>query len=91
MTKEQVNHPDHYNKYPVEVIDMMVKIFGVNATYHFCLLNAFKYRMRMGLKSPNTTEFLNDLAKEKWYLKMAAVYKKPGIEGNVNVVEKKNS
>ena len=73
MSDEQVNHPDHYNQYPVEVIEMMVKIFGVEAVYHFCLLNAFKYRMRMGMKI-NTTA-LKDLQKEKWYLDMAEVYK----------------
>jgi len=65
---------------------MMLKVFGIDAVYHFCLLNAFKYRMRIGLKSSTSASY--DLAKEKWYLKMAAVYKKPGIEGNVNVIEK---
>ena len=79
MNKEQVNHPEHYNQYPVEVIDMMVKIFGVEATYHFCLLNSFKYRMRMGVKFPNMTDLKNDLDKEAWYLKMAEAYRKPEL------------
>jgi len=75
MNKEQVNHPEHYNQYPVEVIDMMVRIFGTEAVYHFCLLNSFKYRMRLGLK--DNVSLPTDIAKEAWYLKMAEAYRKP--------------
>ena len=64
--KEQVNHPDHYNDYDVEVIEMMRRIFGLEATLNFCKLNAFKYRMRAGHKDGNTLE--QDLKKERWYL-----------------------
>lgn len=63
---EEVNHPDHYNQYDVEVIDMMERIFGKTETAIFCKLNAFKYRQRMGLKPGQ--DVLKDLAKEKWYL-----------------------
>lgn len=63
---EMVNHPQHYNNYDVEVIDMMEKIFGKEETAVFCKLNAFKYRMRAGTK-PNTP-VEEDLKKEKWYL-----------------------
>lgn len=83
MSEEQVNSPDHYNKYPVEVIKMMEKIFGIEATYHFCILSAFKYRMRMGVKGDKILKVLEDFDKEAWYLKMAAVYKKPDFPGNV--------
>ena len=69
---EQVNHPAHYNDYPVEVIDMMIKIFGIQATYNFCLLNAFKYRMRAGHKD----NIEQDLAKEQWYLNKCEELKK---------------
>lgn len=62
-----VNHPAHYNQYPFEVIDMMIKIFGKKATFYFCLLNAFKYRMRAG----NKDNVQQDLAKEQWYLDKA--------------------
>ena len=75
MTKEQINHPEHYNRYPVEVIEMMVRIFGTEAVYHFCLLNSFKYRMRLGLK--DNVSLPTDIAKEKWYLKKAESYKEP--------------
>jgi len=65
--KEQVNHPKHYNLYPIEVIDMMLAIWGKEKTIDFCVMNAFKYRMRIGYK--NSVE--QDLEKEKWYLEKA--------------------
>ena len=64
---DNVNHPSHYNQYPIEIIDMMIAVFGKEATFHFCLLNAFKYRMRTGYKD----DIRQDLAKEKWYLNKA--------------------
>lgn len=70
---EMVNHPSHYNNYDVEVIEMMKKIWGVIATYNFCQMNAFKYRMRMGTKPGN--DILQDLDKEKWYLEQAHILK----------------
>lgn len=60
----KVNHPPHYNAYPIETIDMMVAVFGRERVRDFCLINAFKYRMRMGLKS----DIQEDLEKEQWYL-----------------------
>lgn len=66
---QEVNHPQHYNSYDVEIIEMMKRIWGTEATITFCKLNAFKYRMRMGLKPNNPIE--QDLAKEQWYLDYA--------------------
>lgn len=63
----EINHPEHYNQYPVEVIDMMIRIWGEEATRTFCILNAFKYRMRVGHKDDTQA----DLAKEQWYLDKA--------------------
>jgi len=67
MSEEKVNHPKHYNQYPIEVIDMMVAIWGKEKTIDFCLMNAFKYRMRLGHKD----DIKQDLAKEQWYLDKA--------------------
>lgn len=64
---EMVDHPQHYNNYEYEVIDMMRKIYGDEKTAIFCELNAFKYRMRMGTKP--TSPIDEDLKKEQWYLK----------------------
>ena len=72
---EQVNHPAHYNQYPIEIIDMMIVVFGKEATFHFCLLNAFKYRMRAG----NKQNLQEDLDKEAWYLDKAKELDKNGV------------
>lgn len=66
---EMVNHPQHYNNYDIEVIDMMERIWGTYATATFCEMNAFKYRMRMGTKPNQSIE--QDLEKEQWCLKKA--------------------
>lgn len=71
MSKDQVNHPAHYNQYPIEVIDMMVSIWGPEKTYEFCLMNAFKYRMILGLKDG----IEQDIKKELWYLQRAEYIK----------------
>ena len=65
--EERINNPKHYNQYPVEVIDMMLAIWGHQKIIDFCIINAFKYRMRIGYKD----DIEQDLAKEKWYLEKA--------------------
>jgi hypothetical protein len=57
----------HYNQQPIEVIDMMLSIYGKEAVIHFCLLNSFKYRMRAGLKD----DAVRDIEKAVWYEKKA--------------------
>lgn len=61
---EYVNSPNHYNQYDIEAIDMMEKIWGIEDTITFCKLNAFKYRLRLGLKD----DINQDFNKEQWYL-----------------------
>lgn len=63
MKNRNVEHPAHYNNQPMEVIEMMRKVYGDKAVASFCHMNAFKYRMRAGLKG-NTAE---DVEKAKWY------------------------
>lgn len=70
---EMVNHPTHYNNYSVEVIDMMLRIWGPEATIQWCEMTAFKYRMRLGTKPENSIK--QDLNKEKWYLDKAYALK----------------
>lgn len=63
--EEKVNHPDHYNREDaMECIDEMMLIFGKEATMHFCLLNAWKYRYRAAGKNGE-----EDLRKSDWYIK----------------------
>lgn len=66
---EMVNHPSHYNQYDIEVIDMIIKIWGPEAAAQWCDITAFKYRMRMGTKPDNSIE--QDIKKEQWYLNKA--------------------
>jgi hypothetical protein len=66
---EHVEHPAHYNTYPMETIDMMVAIWGKEKVADWCEITAFKYRMRMGTKPDNAIE--QDLKKEQWYLNKA--------------------
>ena len=63
---EMVNHPTHYNQYDIEVIDMIIRIWGPEAAALWCDITAFKYRMRMGTKPDNSIE--QDIKKEPWYL-----------------------
>jgi len=62
--RDNVHHPKHYTTYPIEVIDMMLAVFGKDRVRDYCLINAFKYRMRLGHKD----NVAQDLAKENWYL-----------------------
>jgi len=66
---DMVNSPSHYNSYSVETIDMMEKIWGVEHLIIFCEINAFKYRMRIGLKNEDEAE--QDFRKEQWYIRKA--------------------
>lgn len=70
---EMVNHPNHYNNYEKEVIDMIESIWGTYLAQKWCEITAFKYRMRMGTKPDNSIE--QDLKKEKWYLDKSAELK----------------
>ena len=73
---EMVNSPAHYNRYSVEVIEMLRRIYGTEATALFCEMTAFVYRMRMGTKPDNPIE--QELAKEEWNLNKAKEFRKEG-------------
>ena len=36
--QDNVNHPNHYTNYPIEVIDMMISIFGKEDVAKYCLM-----------------------------------------------------
>ena len=64
--KDNIN-ADHYkSSTSLECIEAMEMIFGNEAVYDFCVLNAFKYIWRW--KHKNGSE---DLDKAKWYLTRA--------------------
>lgn len=70
---EMVNHPKHYGKYNIETIEMIHRIYGSFLTSKWCEINAFKYRMRLGIKPDNPIE--QDLKKENVYLDWYKKYK----------------
>ena len=63
LPKEEINHPDRYKTDGVECIDVMLKIFGVDAVKSFCKLNAFKYIWREQHKNG-----VEDIKKAVWFL-----------------------
>lgn len=59
--KEMVDHPDHYNKGKIEVIDY-IESLGIHED--FCIGNAIKYLSRYKHKG----NALEDLKKARWYI-----------------------
>lgn len=70
---EMVNHPQHYNLYSEETIEIMKDIYGPDAVALWSEMTAFKYRMRMGAKPGSPVE--QDLEKEEVYLEFRDYYK----------------
>lgn len=61
MSKEQVNHPSHYNSHPFGV-----ECINIAEHYGFNLGNAMKYVWRAGLKGSPEKEY-EDIKKARWY------------------------
>ena len=55
---DNVNHPAHYTRWPVEVINLTEK-------ETFLIGNTLKYALRAGLKDGST--YGEDMAKARWY------------------------
>lgn len=71
MTVDMVNHPKHYNREgAMECIEEMIIVFGLEPTYHFCRLNAWKYRYRTYDKGGQ-----EDMEKSDNYIRIAAELK----------------
>lgn len=66
---EMVNHPSHYNRYPIEAVEMARRIWGDEAMYTAAQITAFFYRMRLGLKPENSV--VQELNKEEFWLNYA--------------------
>jgi hypothetical protein len=67
--KEKIDHPDHYNKNGIEVIDIIMAY-----ELGFCLGNVLKYVLRAKFKGHK----LEDLKKAKWYLQYYIKYLERG-------------
>ena len=68
MKYDNVN-PSHYKDGDKEVWQMMIDVFGLEAYLNFCMVNAFKYRMRAGKKEG--ADYSDDIKKALWYEKQA--------------------
>ena len=64
--KDMVNNPDHYTDLPVEVIDMMFFMWGIDKFVAHCEMTAFKYRMRAG-KKDDAAQDLEKADKHIWF------------------------
>lgn len=67
-----------------ECIIEMVEIYGEYAVFCFCILNAYKYNYRAGLKNGNTAE--QDYSKAKWYLNYANNLRKCNKKLKFNII-----
>ena len=67
MSKENYDYinPNHYKQGTKEVFEMQIDIWGKDAYIKYCEMNAFKYRMRLGLKPEQSID--RDLDKAYWY------------------------
>ncbi len=65
MQYDKEGNAEHYKKNRIEVIDMMVSIWGKQSVMHHCEMTAFKYRMRIGNKKNQPIE--QELTKANWY------------------------
>lgn len=79
-TYEKVNHPNHYNRYSVEAVEMARRIWGDEALKTAAEITAFFYRMRMGLKPENSVE--QELAKEEFWLNYSKT-----LSHNISAIE----
>lgn len=55
---DNVSHPDHYTRWPIEVIDLTER-------ESFLIGNILKYALRAGVKAGSSYE--EDMAKARWY------------------------
>lgn len=62
-------NPNHYKLFPIETIDMMINIWGVDKVISYCEITAFKYKMRVGSKPTASVD--DDIKKAEWYLNKA--------------------
>jgi len=65
--QDNVNSPEHYKAFPVEVIDIIKYTLTTEQFKGYCLGNEIKYRMRAGIKNPEKT--LEDIQKAEVYRK----------------------
>lgn len=73
---EDTQHPDYYNRYSIEAVEMARRIWGDEALRTAAEITAFFYRMRAGVKPGNPAE--TDFKKEQFWLDYAKGLKDEG-------------
>ena len=62
---DNVNHPEHYKAFPLEVIDMIYlllsKMPNLKPFEAYCIGNELKYRFRAGLKGDAQEDILKSM------------------------------
>ena len=76
---EYVYHPNHYNRYSIEAVEMARRIWGDEAMKTAAEITAFFYRMRLGLKPDVPIQ--QDLDKEAFWLNYAKSIDSPKEDG----------
>lgn len=75
--KDNVNHPQHYNKGGIECFDVIKAFYGKEAFEGFCAGNMLKYAMRYKHKG----QALDDLKKIRFYAdELAKMYESTNKE-----------
>lgn len=65
----KTEHPDYYNRYSIEAVEMARRIWGDEALCTTAEITAFFYRMRAGMKPDNPA--IVDFSKEDFWLEYA--------------------
>jgi hypothetical protein len=60
---DAIHHTAHYTYGPMECIEAMLLLYGVEKVIAYCELAAFKYRYRAGYKD----DIVKDIQKALWY------------------------
>lgn len=87
MSKETVDHPDHYLGIPArcDVCGDLLECIEIVRHMNFNLGNVFKYIWRAGVK---TEDAIEDLKKARWYLddEIKRLEKQKRIDKNVKIL-----
>lgn len=79
MSKEQVNHPEHYGGNVTHEVYKCLRSWGMEN--NALRWNAIKYLARANKKGLNYKDVLTDLEKAKWYLQCEIDKIKEAYEG----------
>lgn len=68
QSRSKVEHPSHYQNFPLEVCDIIRLVLGPEGYQYYCMGNELKYRLRFGFKDGE--DLFTDVQKAMQYYKM---------------------